>query len=185
MFINPKLFFTSRPKADQAFESLADITTRIVRTFVVISLITGTSVQAADHGDHLLERDNTNLTDLYVFTRGEGTEKKLVIIVNTNPNATIPLPENTEEDYVFPSDLTLTINIDENSEVVDLDPTSELGGTIANPSEIQEDTTFTVTFNGDCMSMQQPEWNTSNNTICLNLTESNYGVAEFRYDALK
>lgn len=104
----------------------------------------GVSV-GSDHGDtpQLVGagRHDTRITDLFAFRQSNN----LVLIVCTNP--AIP-PSVTS--YQFPSDLTIKIHIDNNSPVSFTNPGDNAlyGGTILNPAGIQEDITFTLTFNG-------------------------------------
>jgi hypothetical protein len=99
----------------------------------------------SDHGDtpQLVGagRHDTRITDLFAFRRSNN----LVLIVCTNP--AIPPSVAT---YQFPSDLTLKVYIDNNSAVsfASAADNALYGGTILNPAGIQEDITFTLTFNG-------------------------------------
>lgn len=109
--------------------------------------------QAADHDDtpalKNAPRHEARITDLHVFTKvqpgpGRKPREQLVLSLCTNP--TIP-PGTTS--YAFPSDLTLTINVDRNSKVdflIDPAITSTYGGTIVKPAAIDPEITFTVTF---------------------------------------
>jgi hypothetical protein len=111
------------------------------------------AAQAADHDDtpalKAAPRHEARITDLHVFSRvqpgpGRKAREQLVLSLCTNP--TIP-PEATS--YTFPSDLTLTINVDRTSKVdflVDPVATSTYGGTIVKPAAIDPEITFTITF---------------------------------------
>jgi hypothetical protein len=98
---------------------------------------------ASDHDDTPLlkavGRHDGRITDLYAFTRGD----RLVLILCTNP----AIPADVTQ-YVFPSDLTLRIAIDNHSEVRYDDPTAvaTYGGTVVRPDKISEDVLFEVTF---------------------------------------
>jgi hypothetical protein len=97
----------------------------------------------SDHSDTPLVqgvlRQDGNITDLHVFVR----DGKLVLAVATNP----AIPPGVSQ-YVFPSDLSIRIFIDNDSAVTFDDPVAlaTYGGTIVQPSHIQQDVTFTVTF---------------------------------------
>jgi hypothetical protein len=99
----------------------------------------------SDHGDTPLQggvaRPDANLTDLHAFVRGS----ELVLAVCTNQ----AIPPGVTQ-YLFPSDLTLRIHIDNDSEVSFNDPTANAlyGGTIPDPAQIHQDITFRITFHG-------------------------------------
>lgn len=98
---------------------------------------------AADHDDTPLlkqvGRHNARITDLHAFV----SRDRLVVSVATN--ATIPA---SLAHYLFPDDLTLRILIDNNSRVSFADPVAvaEFGGTVVQPSEIEEDVVLEITF---------------------------------------
>jgi hypothetical protein len=97
----------------------------------------------SDHSDtpllQSLARQDANITDLHVFTRGGN----LVLSVATNP--AIP-PSVTQ--YLFPSDLKIRIFVDNDSPVSFSDPAAvaTYGGTIVDASHVQPDVTFTIAF---------------------------------------
>lgn len=99
--------------------------------------------QASDHDDtpllKQLGRHDAQVTDLYVFRRGE----RLVLIVCTDP--AVP-PSLT--DYQYPPDLRLRIFLDNRSRVSYDDPVANarFGGTVLHPDRIRPDVTFEVTF---------------------------------------
>ena len=101
---------------------------------------------AADHGDTPLlvsvGRHDARITDLYAFTRDD----RLVLVVCTDP----AIPTDVTE-YLFPSDLTLNIFVDNDSEVEfeDLDDLATFGGTVVEPRGISEDFVFRVTADED------------------------------------
>ena len=98
---------------------------------------------ASDHSDvpvsGSITRQDANLTDLHAFTH----DQNLVIALSTN--AAIP---RSAASYVFPSDVTFEINIDTDSPVDPADPL-QMGGTILDPSRIQEEVTFRIRFLAD------------------------------------
>lgn len=95
---------------------------------------------ASDHSDvpqaNGILRQDANLTDLYAFARGEN----LVIALCMNP----AVPRGVT-DYLFPSDATFEINLDNHSLVSPEDPLG-MGGTILDPARIQEDFTIRIRF---------------------------------------
>jgi len=98
---------------------------------------------AADHGDSPLltsiPRHDARITDLHVFLDGSN----LVLSLCTNP----AIPPGTT-DYVFPSDLTLKLHIDNDSPVAfdDAAQNALYGGRLLEPDKISADVTFEVTF---------------------------------------
>ena len=101
------------------------------------------AARASDHADTPLlisiGRHDARITDLFAFTRGN----RLVLILNTNP--AIPASVTT---YQWPSDLKLSILIDNHSEV-SLDnakANSVYGGSIVHPGGIREDVAFNIDF---------------------------------------
>ncbi len=97
---------------------------------------------AADHADtpFLIEngRPDARITDLHAFGRGDS----LVVAVGMDP--TIP---TSMEEYIFPSDLQIDINIDVNANVV-ADPGNPLGGEILDDN-IRQDVRYRLTFGAD------------------------------------
>lgn len=91
---------------------------------------------ASDHGDVPVgpagPRQDANLTDFFAFTSGSN----LVLIVCANP--AIP-PGATS--YLFPTDVTFTIHIDNDSRVE--------AGKVVRPERIDDDISFRFNFNGD------------------------------------
>jgi hypothetical protein len=98
---------------------------------------------ASDHSDvpsiNGVARQDANLTDLHAFTVGD----RLVIALSMNP----AIPPSASS-YIFPSDITFEINIDQNAAVSQSDPYG-LGGTILDPERIHEDVTFRINFGAD------------------------------------
>src|SRR4029079_13072812 len=82
---------------------------------------------------------DANITDLHVFVRND----KLVLSVATNA----AIPPGVSQ-YLFPSDLSIKIFVDNDSAVTLHDPAdlATYGGTIVRPKNIQQDVTFTITF---------------------------------------
>lgn len=127
----------------------------VVTLTLALCVAGSTAAHAADHDDtpalKSMPRDDARITDLHVFTRehprpgkGKHVRTSLVLVVSTNP--TIP---PTAPTYVFPSDLTLDLLIDNHSRVdfgVDPDATTTFGGTILDPSRIRADVALTITF---------------------------------------
>jgi hypothetical protein len=103
----------------------------------------GAPAVASDHGDSPLglsgPRVDGNLTDLHAFVVGTN----LVLSLSTNP--AIPPSATT---YKFPSDLIFEINIDVDTAVDAADPLGD-GGTILDPSQIEEDVTYRIRFKDD------------------------------------
>jgi hypothetical protein len=110
---------------------------------MALTLVAGWTALGSDHDDtpQLKEvgRHDARITDLYAFRRGDN----LVLVLCTNP----AIPSEVTE-YLFPSDLTLRIFIDNNSKVRfdNPDDLMEFGGTIMHPQIIKEDIVFEVTF---------------------------------------
>jgi hypothetical protein len=98
---------------------------------------------ASDHSDvpqvNGVTRQDANLTDLHAFIVGDN----LVLALCSNP--AIP---RSAAGYVFPTDVTFEINLDNDSPVSPLDP-YRMGGTILEPDKIQEDLTFRFRFGED------------------------------------
>jgi hypothetical protein len=126
---------------------------RFVSRFVphvaaVSFLMTLAPALGSDHADtqFLINagRHDARITDLHVFMRGT----RIVFAVSVNPN--IPAGQGT---YAFTTDVTFTINID-NDSLVTFDNPGDLatfGGTIPAPENILEDIVLQVRFdaNGD------------------------------------
>lgn len=97
-------------------------------------------VSASDHSDApqagTLIRQDANLTDLHAFV----VSNNLVLALSCNP----AIPKSASS-YVFPSDVTFEINIDNHSAVSSDDPLG-MGGTILAPDKIREDVTFRIRF---------------------------------------
>ena len=110
-------------------------------TFIFISILL--PLEASDHSDAPqvggLVRQDANLTDLHAFVVGQN----LVLALSMNP--AIP---RTAATYVFPTDVTFEINIDQDSPVSSEDPYA-MGGTILQPDKIQEEITFRIRFADD------------------------------------
>jgi hypothetical protein len=110
---------------------------------LALTTITGPQARAADHGDTPLlasiPRHDARLTDLHAFVRGGD----LVLALSTNP----AIPPGVIA-YSFPSDLTLRIFVDNDSEVRFDDPgdLATYGGTVARPKKIREDVVFEIRF---------------------------------------
>lgn len=104
------------------------------------------SAPASDHDDtpllKTIPRHDPRITDLHVFTRGNG----LVLSLCLDP--TVP-PAATE--YAFAPDLEIKFSLDRNTEVRFDDPEdlAEFGGTIVRPHKIKADITFEVTFSAE------------------------------------
>jgi hypothetical protein len=81
-------------------------------------------------------RQDANLTDLHAFVVGAN----LVIALSSNP----AIPKSASS-YLFPSDVTFDINIDNHS-AVSVDDPYRMGGTILDPEKIQEDVRFCIRF---------------------------------------
>lgn len=100
-------------------------------------------VNASDHDDtpllKTIPRHDARITDLFAFLRGQN----LVLAVCLDP--TIP-PSVTH--YVFSSDLTVAINVDNKRHVRFDDPAdlAEYGGTVVKPEKIHPSVVFEVTF---------------------------------------
>jgi hypothetical protein len=101
------------------------------------------AARAADHGDTPLlvsiPRHDARLTDLHAFVRGGD----LVISLATNP----AIPPGVS-DYLFPSDLTLRIFVDNDSQVSfeNAGDLATYGGTIVRPKRIRQDVVFEIRF---------------------------------------
>lgn len=98
---------------------------------------------ASDHSDvpqaNGIVRNDANLTDLHAFVVGQN------LVLAVSANAAIP---KSAASYVFPTDVTFEINLDNHSEVVSDDPLG-MGGTILAPGKIKADLTFRIRFKKD------------------------------------
>jgi Domain of unknown function (DUF4331) len=98
---------------------------------------------ASDHTDTPLHidtgRDDARITDFWSFVQ----QDRLVMIMGINPF----LPAEVRE-YVFPTDVTYSFFIDQDSNVSFNNPAvnAAFGGTVDNPIRIREDISFKVTF---------------------------------------
>ncbi len=99
----------------------------------------------SDHGDTplltSLGRHDARITDLYAFTSGD----RLVVCVGMNPAVPVGLTR-----YLWPSDVTIAIHIDNKSRVSFDDPAdlAAYGGTILQPDKIRDRIVFTITADG-------------------------------------
>jgi hypothetical protein len=107
---------------------------------ILLVVFAATRLPASDHSDvpqsQGIVRNDANLTDLHAFVVGDN------LVIALSMNAAIP---PSAQAYVFASDLTFEINIDNHSEVSPLDP-SRMGGTILEPEKVQPDITFRIRF---------------------------------------
>jgi hypothetical protein len=98
---------------------------------------------ASDHTDTPLHvdtgRDDARITDFWSFVQNG----RLVMIMGINPF----LPAEVRE-YVFPTDVTYSFFIDQDSSISFNDPVvnAAFGGTVDYPIRIREDITFNVMF---------------------------------------
>lgn len=103
----------------------------LILTLAALSLLT-----ASDHGDAPIgpagPRQDANLTDLHAFVVGQN----LVLALSTNP--AIP-PSATS--YLFPTDVTFELHIDNHSAVSD--------GQVVAPERVDDDIRFRIRFNDD------------------------------------
>ena len=105
---------------------------------------------ATDHGDTALingiVRSDARITDFFALNRGE----MLALIIDTNPTIGFAnqAPNQSQTNYIFPTDVKFSANIDNHSEVRfdNAFDNANLGGTIADTSKINENFTFTFTF---------------------------------------
>jgi Domain of unknown function (DUF4331) len=112
--------------------------------FVVLSLSPQLlPALASDHTDTPLHidtgRDDARITDFWSFVQ----QDRLVMIMGINPF----LPAEVRE-YVFPTDVTYSFFIDQDSNVSfnNQAVNAAFGGTVDNPIRIREDISFKVTF---------------------------------------
>lgn len=112
----------------------------IVTATATAVAILASLVIASDHSDVPilggLPRQDANLTDLHAFVAGTN----LVVALSSNP--AIPA---SATGYVFPTDTTYAIHIDNDSAVNPIDP-QRMGGTLVNPAGIMEDIIIRVRF---------------------------------------
>ena len=100
----------------------------------------------SDHGDTPLlvsiARPDARITDLHVFTRGDQLVLSLCVNPAVPPGAT---------DYVWSSDVTFDINIDNSSNVSFDDPTdlATYGGTVLDPEHIRSRIVIRITADED------------------------------------
>ncbi len=119
---------------------------------LAILLLSGVTVQAADHGDTPLMfqhmHSDANISDLWAFVR----ESNLVLAMGIQPF----LPAGVTE-LIFPKDVTYRFLIDRNSAVTfkDCDKLAAFGGCISEPHRIQEDIVFEITFSANNRSQLQ------------------------------
>jgi hypothetical protein len=108
-----------------------------------MAIATAFPVRASDHSDMPqvdgLPRPDANLTDLHAWVVGD----RLVLALSSNP----AIPKSAAG-YIFPSDVTFEINLDNDSAVSASDPL-HMGGTVLDPGKIQEDITFRIRFAAD------------------------------------
>ena len=143
--------------------------------------LTATSTAfATDHGDTALvngaNRTDARLTDYFALNRGE----MLALIIDTNPtlgtpgqitaqHPSQPKPQ-TQTEYIFPTDVKFTANID-NRSLVTFDNAfnnANLGGTVADPSKIKESFVFTFTFDS-----------ANNHTVTMSSPDTELGISGF------
>jgi hypothetical protein len=108
--------------------------------FAMAALFALLQLEASDHSDAPVSngtiRQDANLTDLHAFADGTN----LVIALCSNP----AIPKSAAS-YLFPSDVTFDINIDNRCTVDPEDPNG-MGGTILEPDKIQEQICFRIRF---------------------------------------
>jgi hypothetical protein len=97
----------------------------------------------SDHSDAPVSlgvtRQDANLTDLHAFVAGPN----LVLALSTNP----AIPKSATS-YIFPNDVTFTVNIDMDSAIDSFDPYGD-GGSILEPHRISEDVSLRIRFQPD------------------------------------
>ena len=116
-------------------------------------LMASSTAFATDHGDTALvngtARNDARLTDYFALNRGE----MLAFILDTNPTIGTPtqLPTQSQTNYIFPTDVKFTANVDNHSKVNfdDAFRNANLGGTIEDPTKIKENFVFTFTFDAN------------------------------------
>lgn len=136
--------------------------------FGSLMTMSASSVYATDHGDNVLingaARNDARLTDYFALNRGD----KIAFIIDTNP--TIGAPGAQQTTYTFPTDVTFTANVDNHSAVNFDDPVRNVqhGGTVTNPAGIQENYTFTFTFDS-----------TNTATVIMSSPDTELGISGF------
>jgi hypothetical protein len=122
------------PRISFYLASRRRLATAVVLALALLNLL------ASDHSDvprvNATAREDANLTDLHAFVVGDN----LVLSLCANP----AIPRSATS-YIFPTDITFEINLDNHSGVSPLDP-SGMGGTILDPDKILEDLTFRIRF---------------------------------------
>lgn len=113
-------------------------------------LMAVSTAYATDHGDTALvngtARNDARLTDYFALNRGD----KIAFIIDTNPTIGFSnqAPNQSQTNYIFPTDVKFTANIDNHS-AVSFDNAfnnAHLGGSVVDPSKINENFTFTFSF---------------------------------------
>ena len=136
------------------------------------SLMSASTAFATDHGDTALvngtARNDARLTDYFALNRGD----KLALIIDTNPTIGFAnqAPNQSQTNYIFPTDVKFTANIDNHS-AVSFDSAfnnTNLGGTVVDPSKINENFTFTFTFD-----------NTNKETVIMSSADTELGISGF------
>jgi hypothetical protein len=120
---------------------------RAILPLLILTLAAFSILTASDHGDAPIgpagPRQDANLTDLHAFVVGQN----LVLALSTNP--AIP-PSATS--YLFPTDVTFEINIDNDSAM-------DEQGQLRHPERIREDITFRIRFDEDgSAEVRRIEW---------------------------
>lgn len=121
--------------------------TALCTAFGSLLAMSADNVYATDHGDTALfngvARNDARLTDYFALNRGD----MLALIIDTNP--TIGPPNQSA--YVFPTDVTFKAYVDNHSKVSfdDAFRNQVLGGTVVNPSGIQENFVFSFSFDNN------------------------------------
>ena len=113
-------------------------------------LTVSSTALATDHGDTALvngiARNDARITDYFALNRGE----MLALIIDTNPTIGFAAQTATQNQtlYIFPTDVKFTANIDNHSAVNfdDAFNNANLGGTVVDTTKINENFTFTFTF---------------------------------------
>lgn len=127
---------------------------------------------ATDHGDTALvngtARNDARLSDYFALNRGD----KLALIIDTNPTIGTPaqLPTQSQTNYIFPTDVKFTANIDNHSQVSfdNALNNANLGGTVVDPSKINENFTFTFTFDS-----------ANKETVIMSSADTELGISGF------
>lgn len=128
-----------RSRVDSVMEA-AEYAFRCIPVTGMLFLAGTTCSFASDHSDVPqaggILRQDANLTDLHAFLRGEN----LVLALCSNPTVPVGVRQ-----YLFPSDVTFELHLDNHSAVSADDPLG-MGGTILDPSSVQEDYTVRIRF---------------------------------------